>query len=595
MGKLFGQVKGLIVGVFTHWNKPGAGRYVANKEIAAYSVGGMGVQFISAAVGQVALSANCLLLGSIFQLTAFELTTLLTINTLVTIFMQPLKSYLIDNVGGKHGKARPFILWLGPPSAILFALIPFIPRTWSHMTILICVGVVFVLANFVYQFYFGMYGQLSQLMTPNSTERADIITVSSLIYSFAPTLTGFFFPLISKAINPEGAQGQLDIRFYQIIMPVFALVGMFVGLFAYFGTKERIVVAKNYQAKVKFKDGMKQVIKSKYFWIINVSSWSLFARGAISMCMGWAYIYILQDAVIQSFVTLIMGTASGIGMAITPLIVRKFGKRNTVIASNLLFGAASCIMIFLPGSFVAFSISTYLMFFSAATQIITAPAMNADALDYLQWKSGRRLEGLVGNLGIIGSIIGIGTNYVIPAIYNAYGLTSNYDVLYDETVRNPMFRMLAIISAIASVLYCIPYLFWDLSEKKQALIIEDLKNRALEENKQNGQDDGSFLSSDEIMDNIKVESKEELDKEFAKEGINEDGTFAIEEGSLIEKLKFTKKQKDEDTYENVDLLADEKSNNDTQLNDSVTVVAAEEKTDDSAVKKGKKKNAKGDN
>lgn len=536
MGNLWGKAVGLVKGVFIYWNKPAKGRYVANKEIVAYSVGGMGVQFIAAIVGLVALNANCLLLGSIFGLTAFELTTIMTINTVISLVIQPLKSYWIDNVGGKKGKARPFLLWFGFPSAILFALVPFIPLTWGHSTILILVGVIFIIANFVYTLYSSMYIQLSQLMTPNTTERSDIISISSIIYSFAPTLTGFFFPLISKFFG-EGAKGQLEIGFYQVIFPVFALIGAALGLLSYYGTKERIIVPKAYQSKVKFKDGFKEIASNKYFWIINVGTWVVFARGAITACLNWAYIYVLQDSTIQAFVTLLMGTASGIGMAITPLLVRKFGKRTTVIFANIVSAAASSILIFVPSSFTAFAISMYVMFFAGAVQIITAPAMNAEALDYQQWKSGSRLEGFAGNFAIIGSIIGLGTNYIVPAVYSSYGLTGNYDVLYDEAIRNPIFRMLAIISTIGGIVFIIPYIFWDLSEKKHGIIMEELKIRAIDQNKLDGVDDGSFLSSDEIMENMVVESKEELEKEFAAEGINADGTFSVEEDSIVGKMK----------------------------------------------------------
>ncbi|MGN0788618.1 MAG: MFS transporter, partial [Christensenellales bacterium] len=256
----FGKIGGVFKSFVKHWNHPAEGRFVSNKEIVAYSVGGMGVQFMAALTAQITLSANCLLLGSIYGMTPTELTILLTINTVFTLLIQPLKSYWIDNVGAKsnknRGKARPFILWLGPPSAILITLFAFLPTTWAqtnHTLLVVLIGALFLGMNFVYQFFYGMYIQLSQLITPNTTERADIISISSLVYSMAPTITGSLFPLIALAFD----KGQLDINFYRVIFPVFSAIGLVTSLLAFFGTKERIVVPKTYQAKVKFKDGMK--------------------------------------------------------------------------------------------------------------------------------------------------------------------------------------------------------------------------------------------------------------------------------------------------------------------------------------------------
>ena len=44
--KLGAKVKNLVSSVKTHWTTPPEGRYVPYKEIAAYSVGGIGVKFV---------------------------------------------------------------------------------------------------------------------------------------------------------------------------------------------------------------------------------------------------------------------------------------------------------------------------------------------------------------------------------------------------------------------------------------------------------------------------------------------------------------------------------------------------------------------
>ncbi len=500
-----GKIKGLVTRFIKHWNHPGEGRYVSNKEICAYSVGGIGVMFIAAVVAQVILSANCLLLGSCYGMTPIELTILATVNTVFTIVVQPLKSYWIDNVGAKsnkqRGKARPFLLWLGAPSAILVTLFAFIPTTWAHnnhTAVVVIVGILFLAMSFIYQFFYGMYIQLSQLMSPNTTERADIISISSIVYSLAPTITGAVFPLIASAFD----QGQRDINFYRIIFPVFAFIGLAISYIAYFGTKERIVVPKTYKAKVKFSDGFKKIMSNKYLWIMNLSTMFVFARGAITACQFWTYIYILQNEAIQSLVTLIIGTASGIGMAAAPFIIRAIGKKWATIVTNLMFAVSSFLLIFFNDNFIVFTIFCYFSFFGAAVQIITSPAMNAEALDYQQWKTGDRLEGFSGNFGIIVQCVALGTNFIIPAIYSYYGLSDNYDVLYDPAIRNPMFTALSILALVGALVCCIPYLFWDLNEKRHGQIIEDLKVRAIEANREAGLDDGSFLSSDETFEDL---------------------------------------------------------------------------------------------
>lgn len=502
MSKFSQSVKGFFTGVwnavkgfFMHWNKPSEGHFVPSKEVVAYSAGGIGVQFIAAIAGQVSMASTCLLLGSIYGIRPTYLALIATINSIVTIVMQPLKSYLIDNTPGKQGKARPWLLWLSIPSAVLLSAFAYLNPNWDEKVMVIVVGVLFIIMNFVYQFYFGQYTMLAYLISPNTQERANIISISSLVYSIAPTITGALFPLIAMGFD----DGQLDQNFYRLIFPLFTALGVVITLIAYFGTKERIIVPRSYKQKVKFWDAMKKIVRNKYLWILNITGWFQFARAGVTGVLTWVYIYMLQNEGIQSAMSLVMGTASGIGMFMAPFMVKLLGKRNCSIITNLSVCAASIFIIIFPSSLVLLFIMTYVTFWAVAVQLITQPAMNADSLDYQQWKTGDRYEGMTGNLSMIGQLIAMGTNFIIPAIYEMYGVIDDYDILYDAAVREPMFRTLAIVAAVGGLLCAIPFIFWDLSEKKHSAIIEDLKVRAEAQNIKDGCAEASVLSSGEML------------------------------------------------------------------------------------------------
>lgn len=516
--QIVSKVGNVVKDFFRHWNKPGEGNYVANKETIAYSLGGMGVQFIAAIAGQILLQANCLLIGSVYGLKPTDLAMLLMINTIFSIVIQPFKSWIIDNTPGNRGKARPWILWLGPPCAILMSLTAFIPLSWSKQTILICVGVLYILMNFIYQFYLGMYTQLVQLLTPNTNERAKIISISSIIYSLAPTITGAIFPLIATAFD----MGQVDQNFYKVIFPLFSFLGCGLGFLAFFGTKERIIMPRNQVQKVKFVDGFVKICKNRYFWINNIATWFNFARAAVTGSMTWAYVYMLQNEVIQSAASLVIGTASLVGMVMGPFIIKKIGKKNTVLVTDAAIAISMVPLVFYNNNFYIFAAACYIAFWGTAVQIITAPAMSADALDYQQWRTGDRLEGFSQNFAIINSLVAIGTNYIIPFINEYYGLINDYDVLYDEAIRTPMLSALALLAVIGAVLHGIPFLFWNMTEKDQERMIEDLKRRAHEQNVLDGCADASVLSSDEHLNDSELFENE-------TEKSDSDGNGEVEE------------------------------------------------------------------
>lgn len=497
MKTLIQSVIKLVKDFFAHWNTPADDKYVSSKELVLYSVGGMGVQFLAAINGLITLSASCLLLGSIYAIKPTAFATILLVNTIFTIVSQPLKSWLIDNVKTKTGKIKHWILWLSIPSAVLMTAFAYLPyNSWSANQIAIVVGALFVVMNFIYQFMLGMYNQLPQLMTPNTDERSVIYSVSSIVYSLAPTITGFIFPLIANIFD----KGLFDINYYKTIFPIISVAGVLLSLLVYFGTKERVIESKVHTEKVKFFDGMKKILSCKYVWLINIATIFVFARGAIVGVQYWVYTYMLQNNVVYSILTLIVGTASFFGMVLAPILSKKFGKRNTTIFSDLLIAAASVVLIFFNQSVVIMIICLYISFLGQAIQIITLPALNGDMLDYLQWKTGQRLEGMTGNMTILTSLIAIGTNYIIPYVNEYFGLIDNYDVLYDASVREPMFRVLAILAVAGALLHAASYAPWDLTEKRLGEIIEELKERAKKENEEAGIADASILSSGEMLE-----------------------------------------------------------------------------------------------
>ena len=535
------KLKGLIMGVLgavkrffvDNWKKPAEGNYVSGREVVCYSVGGMGVQFIAAMAAVVPLNASCLLLGSLYGITPNEFAVIGVIQALMLLVFQPLKAWLIDNTPGNQGKARPWLLWLSIPSAVLLSSLAFMDPSWPHMTMVIVVAVIYVVMNWIYQFYYSQYTLLAYVISPNSQERANIITISSIVYSLAPTITGAVIPLLANLF--EG--GQLSLNLYRVIIPVFCALGVLLTMLTYFGTKERIIQPKEYKAKVKFWDAMKKCVKNKYLWIINITTWFQFGRIAVTGMITWVYVYILQNNNIQSLMTLVMGTASGIGMFVAPFVIKLIGKRNAAIIANFLAAGASALLIAFPNSLPLLFISCYLVMFGIAVQIITQPAMNADALDWQQYKTGDRYEGVSGNLGMIGQAIAMGTGLVIPAIQEAYGIgvRGDYEMLYDAAVRAPMFRTLAILAAVCSAACAIPFFFWDLSEKKHRAIIEELKVRAEAQNIADGHAGESVLSSGEELsesESIKLEEEAMHQLEVAAtqtEGASQENSAPIEE------------------------------------------------------------------
>lgn len=139
-------------------------------------------------------------------------------------------------------------------------------------------------------FYSTAYSTLAQVMSPNSNERADVLTVSTFIYSIAPSITGFLVPIISGYMG-----GMEHIDAYRVIMPVFSIGGAIFGLISYFGTKERIIVSKDYTPKVPFFKGIAAGIQNKHQWGLSIQGWFLLLQSGVGNITTWYFYYGIKD------------------------------------------------------------------------------------------------------------------------------------------------------------------------------------------------------------------------------------------------------------------------------------------------------------
>ena len=348
-----------------------------------------------------------------------------------------------------------------------------------------------------YPFFQQAYTDLANVISPNSHERTDIVSVSSIIYSMAPSLTGLFVPMLSTLTG-----GLNSITTYRIIHPLVAVVGLLLSYVAYAGTRERIIVAESHVTQFKFSDAFRAVAKNKYFWITSLAGWLGFLEGAVGVIIGWTFIYAYPDRMcLYGVATTLIGNAALWAMLICPIAIRVLGKRNLLIWCNITNVVLIGLLYPLYNNLVALIILYYLNGFVNSFAIVYNPGINADMRDYQQYFTGERIDGMFGAVGIIGSFIGMFTGMVLPTIYQMLGLEDNYDVLEVASFREDMFDVLIIAAVIGAALNFVPYLFYDLTETKQRGIVKVLKIRAMFEDYGNGiLRDESIVEAIDIID-----------------------------------------------------------------------------------------------
>lgn len=514
---LIKKIAGIPSMLRQNWNTPPKGRYMSYKEIASLSGGGIGVRFVVYCFAQMMLSTTNTLIGNTIGIDPTALYIIYIISLLSGFPLTALRARMIDNTRSMKGKYRPYIISMGIPTVILG--VAFIWMPYENMSLFMkCTAVLLfnIGFQFFYNFYFDAYDSLINVLSPNSIERSDVLSIRSVVENLSPSIVNIIFPLLAKLITGENTL--YDLKIYRILFPPMLFFGFLISVIVYVNTEEKIVRAKSHFIKVRFFDALKAVAKNKYFWIISLAGWIGFLEGAFGNIMHWMYNY--QEACSAgqySIITAIAGNASFWPNLVAPFLIRKYGKKKILIFTNVLNIGLIAIMLPVirmtgtPNIIWLMLICNFINTFVSALGHLLTPSINADIRDYQQYISGERIDGMFAAVGLIGNVITMGTGLVLPIIYERSGLNRNvaislgydgsnvYDVLYDEKYFVSICTILIFASIIGAALNVIPYLFFDFTEAKQKAVVKVLKIRALFEDYGNG-----TLSDDSLAEAIEI-------------------------------------------------------------------------------------------
>ncbi len=484
-------LKSLLGKIKQNWNEPSPGNYVPYKEIANIGAAGFGVHWASTLASTIGLDASNFLVGASIGLQPVHLSIMLIVANLVGMPIAFFRGWFFDNHKMPGGKFIPIMLRTPIPIVAISTVFVWLPyENWQYQTKVIVVWCMYMILQFFMCLYSEGWAFFQQVVSPNTQERAYVMSISQIIYSLAPTITGLVIPTIAGFTF-----GMNNIWTYRIIYPPFTLIGVVLLLVFFPKLNERIILPKRGVEYVSIIDSLREVAKNKYFWIINSAGWVGFLESAYGVILSWSFVYAFngEKQVYLGLANTVIGNAALWSMAIAPFLMNWLGKRNLLIAHNIINVILLLLLVPCYKNLFLVCVIFYINTFVNTLQNIYFPNIQADMRDYHQWKTGVRVDGLFGPLGLIGTVLSFATGLVLPMIYEYMGLKDNYDVLYNDEMRNSLFDVLIVASIIGAVLNLIPYLFYDLTEQKHRGYVNVLKIRAMFEDYGNDELDNEQL------------------------------------------------------------------------------------------------------
>ena len=308
-------------------------------------------------------------------------------------FMDPIAGSVVDNRKhiGKRGKFRPFMMVSAIILGVLTVLTFTMPNNLTMTQKIIYAYAAYMIWGLTYSFTNDPYGSLASVMSRNSQDRSFMATTRQIGSVGAQFIAGVAFIPLTVMI---GGSNQKKGYFFASL--IFAIIGVLMFAICYFGTRENVHVNRKKSAqKEGFKDYFRVIFKNGPLGaIILMTLFTISAMNTNNQMMVFYAEYNLGNIGLQPLINAIMMGCSIVGVFMIPFLTKHFGQKKTAMCSFIIGAVANLLNFILPNNVVTFIILVTIGYTALAIPNGITWAMVSNAIDYGEWRSGTRKEGI---------------------------------------------------------------------------------------------------------------------------------------------------------------------------------------------------------
>lgn len=312
--------------------------------------------------------------------------TLLLVVRIFDAFADVFAGRMVDRAYSKRfGKFRPFIMFGSIPLLLLSVATFSVPQLGESGTLLYAY-VTYAALGLAYSLVNIPYGSLAGAMTQDPSERAKLGSARLVGGLLVGSALGIFVaPLIKPGADLQGT--------FTFVTLIFVVIGAALYFFTVLTAKERVFRAV---PNVTMKQSFETLKGNKPLMMLCLSSF-FFLTGYLALSS--VQLYYLRDvlgrldlypvlSIIQLVLTFVMA-------GIMPKLVRTIGKKQVYVYASLVSVLGGAIIFFTPASIWWLGFGGLLVSLVGVLAVnIVVWALEADTVEYGEWKTGIRTEGI---------------------------------------------------------------------------------------------------------------------------------------------------------------------------------------------------------
>ena len=377
----------------------------------------------------------------------------------------------VDRFDTRWGRLRPWILFGSTPLAVVFVLLFSTPAGLSGAATVAWIFLFDAAFQLAYSFVNIPYGSMSAAMTQDPVDRSRLSGARSI----ASASTGV---LLSAVVSPQFQDTTADnVRLlFTITCLIIGVIAVVLYLICFFNARE---VVPRSQGKISFKATFAMLRQNRPLLILSLGAFFLLAALFTMNAVGLYYArYVLGNAAWFTYLML-ANTIGTISVAtLVPTITVRLGKRNGYIACALVAVLGYILVFFIPGGNLPIAIFAWLLLGigSGGTNALMF-SMQADTVDFGEWKAGIRSEG--GSYSILSFIRKVGQGvggWLGLAVMGAMGYVAMAPEQTDQALQG--IRISAgLIPAALAVCALVVLIFYPLDARLHSRVVADLNER----------------------------------------------------------------------------------------------------------------------
>ena len=393
---------------------------------------------------------------------------ILMISRILDAFVDIAMGIFVDKTKSKHGKARPWLMWMAIPFALSAVLLFSVPDV-SMTTKIIYAFITYNIVNIIYAAINIPYGVLNSLMTQDQYQRSvlNIFRMCSAIFG-ALFVSMATMPLVEKLGGGAHA--------WQIAFGIYGVIAAVMFLVVFKTTKERVRPAAELQQDVPVRVGVKALFQNKYWILVLVLMIVTYIGNGLAGVNVYFAQYMLNDAGLLGIISMVTMIPLILGMFFVAPIIKRFGKRNSIVWGMGLTIIGGIVVATNPQSLTIVLVGGVIKSLGVVPLSACMFAMLADTIEYGEWKSGVRSEGLVYSAGSFGTKVGAGIGAGITGLVLSMGGYAGEQATQSASALASINMLYIYIPLALTVIQIVLLMFYKL-DKQYPQIVKELEER----------------------------------------------------------------------------------------------------------------------